>query len=148
MAELALDDVQRHALPASSSACAWRSWCGANRRLTPAPTATRRNSARTPAADHGRPRVGPSMRRTTAPRAARRAWPAMGAAAPSPSRPSRPRGAGLPCRVGPGLNSPGSRSCSARASASWMRSPARHSTTIIAAAGTRAGPRSCGASRR
>src|SRR5919204_1775534 len=46
---------------ASSSACAWRSGCGANRRLTPARTASRRNSERTAAPDHGRPRVGPSM---------------------------------------------------------------------------------------
>jgi hypothetical protein len=34
MAELALDDVERDASRASSSACAWRSWCGAKRRLT------------------------------------------------------------------------------------------------------------------
>src|SRR5215211_2395013 len=46
---------------ASSRACAWRSWCGAKRRLTPALVATRRNSVRTAAADHDRPRVGPSM---------------------------------------------------------------------------------------
>jgi hypothetical protein len=40
--ELALDDVQRHSftrsaalLRASSTARAWRRWCGANRRRTP-----------------------------------------------------------------------------------------------------------------
>ena len=34
--ELALSDVEPDALAASSSACPWRSWCGANRRLSPA----------------------------------------------------------------------------------------------------------------
>jgi hypothetical protein len=37
VAELALGDVQRHALAASPSACAWRSWCGALLRLRPEP---------------------------------------------------------------------------------------------------------------
>src|SRR5918995_1240729 len=34
---------------ASSSACAWRSWCGAKRRRTPARAASRRSATRTPA---------------------------------------------------------------------------------------------------
>src|SRR5512133_1086801 len=46
---------------ASSMAWAWRSWCGAKRRRMPAWAASRRNSTRTFAPDHGRPRVGPSM---------------------------------------------------------------------------------------
>jgi hypothetical protein len=44
---------------ASSRACAWRSWCGANRRRNPARMAIRRNSLRTAAADQARPRVRP-----------------------------------------------------------------------------------------
>src|SRR4051812_27321637 len=44
---------------AISRACAWRSWCGAKRRRTPAVAATRRIWARAAAGDHGRPRVGP-----------------------------------------------------------------------------------------
>jgi hypothetical protein len=45
---------------ASSMAWAWRGWCGANRRLTPALAATRRGCARAPSAAQGRPRV-PSL---------------------------------------------------------------------------------------
>jgi len=52
---------------ASSTACAWRSWCGAKRRLTPASRACRRNSLRTAAADQRRPRVGPSMMQNSGP---------------------------------------------------------------------------------
>src|SRR3954447_25286154 len=44
---------------AISTAWAWRSWCGAKRRRTPAVAAVRRSSARAAAGDHGRPRVGP-----------------------------------------------------------------------------------------
>jgi hypothetical protein len=52
---------------ASSTACAWRSWCGAKRRPTPASAARRRSSARTAGADHARPRVGPSMTQNRGP---------------------------------------------------------------------------------
>jgi hypothetical protein len=52
---------------ASSSACAWRSWCGANRRRPPARAARRRSSLRTAAPDQGRPRVGPSMMQNSGP---------------------------------------------------------------------------------
>jgi DivIVA domain-containing protein len=52
---------------ASSSGCAWRSWWGAKRRRTPARRASRRNSLRTAAPDHGRPRVGPSMMQNSDP---------------------------------------------------------------------------------
>src|SRR5215207_8776227 len=41
---------------ASANAWAWRSWWGANLRLIPAAAASRRNSWRTAASDHGRPR--------------------------------------------------------------------------------------------
>ena len=42
---------------ASSTAWAWRSWWGANRRLTPASMARWRSSARAAVAAHRRPRV-------------------------------------------------------------------------------------------
>ena len=44
---------------AISTAWAWRSWCGAKRRRTPALTARRRSWVRTEGADHGCPVVGP-----------------------------------------------------------------------------------------
>src|SRR4051812_24827363 len=44
---------------AISTAWACRSWCGANRRRTPAAAAVRRSSARAAAGDQWRPRVVP-----------------------------------------------------------------------------------------
>jgi hypothetical protein len=67
VAELALDDVERDAFAAISTAWAWRSWCGAKRRRTPAVTASCRSVARTAAADQGRPAVGPLMTQSSAP---------------------------------------------------------------------------------
>lgn len=67
VAELALDDVERDALTGEFERMPWRSWCGAKRRLTPARAASRRNSLRTAAPDHGRPRVGPSMMQNSGP---------------------------------------------------------------------------------
>src|SRR5829696_10387731 len=52
---------------AISTACAWRSWCGAKRRRTPASRATRRSSERAADADHGRPRVGPLTTQNSGP---------------------------------------------------------------------------------
>jgi hypothetical protein len=52
---------------AISTAWAWRSWCGAKRRRTPAVAAVRRSSARAAAGDHGRPRVGPLMTQNNGP---------------------------------------------------------------------------------
>src|SRR4051812_12366813 len=49
---------------ASSIAWAWRSWCGAKRRRTPARAASRRSIARAGAGCHGRPRVGPLITQT------------------------------------------------------------------------------------
>ena len=48
-------------MSAVSTACAWRSWCGAKRRRTPAMAARRRSSARAPVCDQTRPWVGPSI---------------------------------------------------------------------------------------
>src|SRR3954463_320846 len=63
---------------ASSSAWAWRSWCGATRRRPPARAASRRNSLRTAAPDHGRPRGGPSMMQNSGPtRRSRRGLPRL-----------------------------------------------------------------------
>jgi len=50
-----------------STACAWRSWCGANLRRTPAAAATRCSSARIPAGPQGWPRVGPRSTQNRAP---------------------------------------------------------------------------------
>src|SRR5215210_4644429 len=66
-AELALDDVERDASRARSTAWAWRSWCGAKRRRMPAWAASRRKSTRTLALDQGRPRVGPAMTQNSGP---------------------------------------------------------------------------------
>ena len=66
MSELPLDDDQWDPF-AGSTAWACRSWCGANRRLTPAVTAAFRNSARIPAGEQGRPRVGPRRTQKSAP---------------------------------------------------------------------------------
>jgi hypothetical protein len=69
-----------------SSATAWRSWCGANLRLTPAWAASRRNSPRTAAPDHGRPRVGPSITQNSGRPAGLPVRPPKGAAASGPTR--------------------------------------------------------------
>src|SRR5215211_1695630 len=52
---------------ASSTAWAWRSWWGANRRRTPAFEATRRSWARAASLAQGRPRVGPSITHSSGP---------------------------------------------------------------------------------
>jgi len=58
VAELALDHVQGTRLRAISTACAWRSWCGANRRRMPALVAMRHRWFR---AAGGRPWPSPSL---------------------------------------------------------------------------------------
>jgi hypothetical protein len=65
--ELALDDVERHAFAGQLERVRVRSWCRANRRRTTARAATRRNSWRTAAPFHGRPRVAPSMMQKSGP---------------------------------------------------------------------------------
>jgi hypothetical protein len=109
---------------ASSSACACRSWCGANRRRIPARAATRRNSPRTAAADHGRPRSGAV---DNAEQGSHRELGAHGQPWPKlfpahPSIPTSRRRPPLPWRT---CTDPRrwSRSSSLNASASWMRSP-------------------------
>src|SRR5687768_16512876 len=52
---------------AISTACAWRSWCGAKRRRTPASRATPRSSERAAAAAQGRPRVAPLTTQNSGP---------------------------------------------------------------------------------
>src|SRR3954453_5946545 len=52
---------------ASSIAWAWRSWCKAKRRRTPARAASRRSMARAEAGCQGRPRVGPLMTQNSGP---------------------------------------------------------------------------------
>ena len=52
---------------AISIACACLSWCGANRRRTPASPASLRSSPRAAVADHPRPRVGPARMQNRGP---------------------------------------------------------------------------------
>src|SRR5215208_6163629 len=52
---------------AISTAWAWRSWCGAKRRRTPAWRATRCSSERAAAAAQGRPRVAPLTTQNSGP---------------------------------------------------------------------------------
>ena len=52
---------------ARSTAFAWRSWWGANRRRTPASVASWRSSARAAAAAHRRPQVDPSITQNNGP---------------------------------------------------------------------------------
>src|SRR4029453_18066696 len=60
---------------AISTAWAWRSWCGAKRRRTPASRATRRSSVRAAPAVRGRPRGGPVTMQNRGPTgSATRAW--------------------------------------------------------------------------
>jgi hypothetical protein len=63
MSQLALDDVQRDASLAISTAWAWRSWCGA----MPAWAAVRRSAIRTCESDQGRPEVGPLITQKSGP---------------------------------------------------------------------------------
>ncbi len=118
---------------ASSTAWAWRSWCGANRRRTPACVARRRNSTRTAASTRPARVSGRRSRRTAARPAARDACEEPGASCSQPqaSIPISRRRPPLPWRTSSDPRR-GSRSGSASESASWMRSPPRQSTTINA----------------
>ena len=87
---------------ASSTACVWRSWCGANRRRTPARTAVRRRSARAAALAQCRPRVWPLMTHSSGPTGSSSRVSSHGSARPSPTRPCRPRDGARPCRAAPG----------------------------------------------
>ena len=65
MAQLSLDDVQRHALTGELNRVRVAQLVGRKRRRTPARVASRRNADRCP--DHGRLRVGPSMMQNSGP---------------------------------------------------------------------------------
>jgi hypothetical protein len=67
VAELTLDDVERDALAGELERVSVAELVRRDRRLTPALAASRRNSERTAAPDHGRPRVGPSMMQNSGP---------------------------------------------------------------------------------
>jgi hypothetical protein len=118
---------------AISTACACRSWCGAKRRLTPARTAIVRSCRRTPWGDHGRPRVAPLITQNNAPTGSCLRTLSHGSSCcqPQASIPTSRRLPPLPLRTRTAPRD-GSRSLSASASASLIRSPERHSTTIIA----------------
>jgi hypothetical protein len=110
---------------ASSTAWAWRSWCGANRRRTPASAARRRSSLLTVALDHGLPRVGPSITQNIGPtgNSTRAVSQGRSCSQPQASIPISRRRPPLPLRTSREPRC-GSRSRSLRVSASWMRSPA------------------------
>jgi hypothetical protein len=116
---------------ASSTAWAWRSWCGAKRRRIPAWAASRRNSTRTLARDHGRPRVGPSMTQNSGPIGISTRAASHGRSCSSPRRPSRSRAADRPCR------------CARAVSRAWGRGRVRRARAPPGRAGRRArAPRS------
>jgi hypothetical protein len=124
--QLALNDVERAPSWASSTAWAWRSWWGAKRRCTPALPATRRSWARAASLAQGRPRVGPSTTHSSGPMGRRMRDSSQGQRCSQPhgSMPTSRRRPPLPWRTSTAPPR-GSGSCSARVSASWMRSPAR-----------------------
>jgi hypothetical protein len=109
---------------ATSTAWAWRSWCGAKRRRIPAWAASRRNSTRTFALDHGRPRVGPSMTQNSGPtgRSTRAASHGRSCSNAHVSIPISRRRPPLPLRTSSEPRR-ASRSRSPSTSASWMRRP-------------------------
>src|SRR5687767_2622705 len=67
VAELPLVTISGTPSRAISTACAWRSWCGAKRRRTPARAAVRRSSVRAAPVDQWRPHVVPLMTYSKAP---------------------------------------------------------------------------------
>ena len=108
-----------------------RSWCGANRRLTPALVASRRSSPRAAVADQPRPRVGPARMQNRGPigRLTRCSVQRATCSHPQSSIPTILRFPPLPARTS---TDPvfGSRSDSVSASASLIRNPARHRIAI------------------
>ena len=67
MASLALDDIERHALAGEFDGMRVAQLVRRETAPKPAWTASRRNSTRTFALDHGRPRVGASMTQNNGP---------------------------------------------------------------------------------
>jgi len=131
MPELALDDRQRDPFVPISIACACLSWCGANRRRTPAWAASRLSSPRAAVADHVRPRVGPERMQNSGPIGSwmRCSVQRATCSLAQSSIPTILRFPPLPARTS---TDPvfGSRSVSASASASLIRKPARYRIAI------------------
>ena len=127
---MTLSDTPSRAI---STVCACRSWCGANRRRTPARTASERNVARAGAGDHGRPCVGLSMTHSSAPTGSATRARSHGSSCSRAhgSIPTWRRLPPLPRRART-LPRERSRSLSARVSASLMRRPARQRMTMSA----------------
>ncbi len=84
---------------ASSTACVWRSWCGAKRRLTPSCAAVLRSSAHAAAHDHWRPRVGPLSTQSSGPTGSCTRSSSHGCSSSHPKSPYRLHDVGLPCLV-------------------------------------------------
>ena len=134
VAELSLDDVERDALAGEFDrvgvAKLVRREAPSDSRLGGQPTEL---GPAPPALDQGRPRVGPSMMQNSGPTGSstRAASQGRSCSQPQASMPISRRRPPLPWRTSSDPRR-GSRSRSASASASWTRSPARHSTTISA----------------
>jgi hypothetical protein len=131
VAELTLDDDQQHAFAGHFDGVRVAQLVRREAPTHPASRATRRSSERAAPAVHGRPRVGPLTMQNSGPtgsstRTWSHGWSCSHAQSSIPASRCRPplprRTSSDPCR--------GSRSASASASASQIRRPARHSTTI------------------
>jgi hypothetical protein len=114
---------------AISTACVFRSGCGAKRRPTPARAAARRSSARAPLVVHGRPRARPMMMQNSGPTGSviRAVSHGSSSCHPQSSIPTSRRRPPLPRRTSSEPRRR-SRSASCSASASSIRRPARHNT--------------------
>ena len=133
MAELALDDVDRHSFARKLDGMRVPQLMGSDRRRTPASTASWRSSARAAVADQRRPRVGPSMTQNSGPGGndTRCANQAASCSNPNWSIPASRRLSPLPRQISSDPRR-SSMSVSLSASASEIRSPARHNTAINA----------------
>jgi len=89
---------------ATSTAWAWRSWCGAKRRRTPAAGAVRRSWARAAAVAQGRPPVVPLMTQNSGPEGSSRRRSSQGWSSchPQSSMPTSRRRPPLPRRTSSG----------------------------------------------
>jgi hypothetical protein len=129
--QLALDQRQRDPLTQQLDSMRMAELVGAKRRRTPAPTAAWGSWSLAALADQACARVGPAITQNNGPtgNAARSASHGPSAVHPHASIPTWRRRSFLPCltKTNPRCSS---RSVSVSDSASLIRSPARHSTTI------------------
>ena len=116
---------------AISTAWAWRSWCGAKRRRTPASAAVWRSCSRAAPCDQACPRVGPVSTQNSGPTgSSTRTCSHCCQLLPGPVVHADLAAAAALAAADEDEPRRASRSASVSVSASWMRSPARQSTTI------------------